>query len=610
MRARLASVAVAVLEMLFGSRIVIGLGTVVALTLFLLSFSGAFPVLAQTFPNSAEQTFPAHPAAAAWAPLAHNGLNDNVTALLVNGNTLYVGGYFTQLGDGGSISHKIAAYNGAWSNFPGGGLRNRFQDDANVNVYALAMVGSTLYLGGTFAETVDCCPVLPFIAKYNTVNNTLSALYDENGMDDAVTALAASGTDLYIGGQFDHDWNNTVPNLNHIAKFDTSTSTLVALPNKGLNGLVRALKAVIPCRGCARVMYVGGDFTQTADGAVKNLNGIAKFDTGTNQWSALPHQGLNGPVTSLEWSGGSLFVGGAFSATHDGQVKKLNEIAKLSGTMWSPLADDGLDNPVYSIVANGTILFVGGSFDQTADGVLARHGIAKYDTVNNSWLLLPDQGLNGTVYAIAVNGTDLDVGGSFTTSHDGVVKNLNNIAKLSSVIPTPTPTKTSTKTNTPTKTATKTPTFTRTHTPTLTPTFTPTYTPSRTPTGTITPPTATQPPTNTPTATATFTPTASPTATNGCLNKPDKPTLRAPANNAVLSTLRPLLKWNQANCADTYTAIVKDNATGQTIDHKPGLTTLHYKTNPLPAHKTYKWFIKACDTAGCTKSDTRIFKLQ
>src|SRR5262245_46944025 len=78
-----------------------------------------------------------------------------------------------------------------------------------------------------------------------------------------------------------------------------------ALPHGGLNGPVLALAV----SGTAR--YVGGNFTQTADGAVTNLNHIAKFDGTT--WSALPHGGLNGLARALAVTGTDRFVVGNFT---------------------------------------------------------------------------------------------------------------------------------------------------------------------------------------------------------------------------------------------------------------------------------------------------------
>ncbi len=51
----------------------------------------------------------------------------------------------------------------------------------------------------------------------------------------------------------------------------------------------------------------------------------------------------------------------------------------------------------------------------------------------SSWTVLPDGGLDYTVHTIFPVGTDVYVGGAFTTSAGGAVVNLNAIARLDTV---------------------------------------------------------------------------------------------------------------------------------------------------------------------------------
>jgi len=109
-----------------------------------------------------------------------------------------------------------------------------------------------------------------------------------------------------------------------------------ALSNDGLWGQPYALAV------SGSDLYVGGDYTQTYDGAVTNLNGIAKYSG--NTWSALAHNGLNDGVTALTVMGSDLYVGGIFTQTADSTVTNLNGIAKYSGGgTWSALANNGLN---------------------------------------------------------------------------------------------------------------------------------------------------------------------------------------------------------------------------------------------------------------------------
>ena len=86
----------------------------------------------------------------------------------------------------------------------------------------------------------------------------------------------------------------------------------------------------------------------------------------------------------------------------------------------------GLDNTCYAIVSSGTDLYVGGDFT-TAGGISANR-IAKYNTVTGVWSAL-GSGLDlpgSSCRAIAVSGSNVYVGGDFASA-GGV--SVNNIAK-------------------------------------------------------------------------------------------------------------------------------------------------------------------------------------
>ena len=293
-------------------------------------------------------------------------------------------------------------------------------------VYALAISGSDVYVGGNFTATADgVVKNLGNIAKFNTNLNTWLAL-PNNGLNSAVYALGISGSDLYVGGDFTQSADAAVINLNGIARF--SGGAWSALPHKGLNGAVYAFAFT------GSDLYVGGGFTQTADyalgTAVTNLFYIAKFSGGA--WSALPHNGLSSYVNALAVSGSDLYVGGTFTQTFDGALTNLNNIARFSGGAWSALPHNGLDNAVYALAVRGSDLYVGGLFIQTADGAVTNlNRIAKFS--GGAWSALPNNGLNSIVNALAISGSDLYVGGVFIRTADGVVGNLGAIAHFSTI---------------------------------------------------------------------------------------------------------------------------------------------------------------------------------
>jgi hypothetical protein len=80
---------------------------------------------------------------------------------------------------------------------------------------------------------------------------------------------------------------------------------------------------------------------------------------------------------------------------------------------------------VWALAVSGSDLYVGGYFEQTGDGTVALHRIARYS--GGAWSALPNNGLSNTVWALAVSESDLYVGGDFIKTADGTAT-LNHIA--------------------------------------------------------------------------------------------------------------------------------------------------------------------------------------
>lgn len=377
--------------------------------------------------------------AGTWRPLPNQGLNGVVRALATVGDDLYAGGDFVQSCDGSLVFNHIARYDTVartWHTLPNQGL--------NGPVHALAVVGEDLYVGGSFNQTGGETPTnLGNIVRYDTVAGTWHAL-PNGGLNGTVRALAVIRDDLYVGGDFSQSGDGSLA-LSHIARYDIVGDAWYALPNGGLDGAVWELE------GVGDNLYAGGDLTQTGDGSLANLGHIARYDTRTGTWYALPNGGLNSRVEALVRLGSDLYAGGAFTGTGDGSLL-LNHIARydlLTGT-WHALAhmgqsvghdsaaghvsapqDNGLDGAVYVLAVVGSDLYVGGDFSQSGDGTVIDLGnIARYDLLAGTWNALPDQGLNGAVHAMAVDGSNLYLGGEFTQTGDGTVTHLGRIGRV------------------------------------------------------------------------------------------------------------------------------------------------------------------------------------
>jgi hypothetical protein len=169
-----------------------------------------------------------------------------------------------------------------------------------------------------------------------------------------VYSLAASGSDVYAGGQFAWAGGTFV---DCVAKWDgTNWSALGA----GLSDDVYALAA------SGTNLFAGGRFTTSGGGPADH---IARWNGGA--WSVLGGAmfsgGLNGGVLALAVSGSDLYVGGWFTVA--GGVAA-NHIAKWDGSAWSALGS-GMEHYVRALVVADTNLYAGGDFITAGDKVSA-----------------------------------------------------------------------------------------------------------------------------------------------------------------------------------------------------------------------------------------------
>ncbi len=363
----------------------------------------------------------------AWQSLPNKGLNHYVLALAIDGSDLYLGGYFTALGDGADISDNIARYDtttDTWHSLPNQGLKQG-------EVYALALDGSDLYVGGAFTALGDGTDISDFIARYDIATSTWHSLPNQ-GLKGLVHTLALDGNDLYVGGGFETLGDGTDVGDN-IARYDISAGTWYALPNGGLlrsplGGHVRALALD------GNDLYVGGSFETLGDGTDISDH-IARYDTSTSTWHSLPNQGLNVQVSALAVDSSDLYVGGTSYTLGDG-TDISNCIARFdtSTSTWHSLPNQGLTFGVSALTLDGRDLYVGGHHTTLGDGMDISDCIARFDTSTGTWHSLPNGGLNFGVFALALGDSDLYVGGKFTDLRDGTDIS-NNIARGVSVRP-------------------------------------------------------------------------------------------------------------------------------------------------------------------------------
>jgi Rax2 C-terminal beta propeller domain/Secretion system C-terminal sorting domain len=320
------------------------------------------------------------------------GDQSGVLSAVVADGKLYVTGEFSMAG--GMSAFGIAGWDGtSWwklgasSNSPGG------------TVLALALSGTNLYVGGSF-RNVGSVPANN-IAVFNTVTHAWSALGAGSGngvgVDSGicqVAAIAISGSDVYVGGNFTEAGG--LP-ANNIAMWDgTKWSSLGTPPNDGIDNSVYALAL------SGTDLYVGGLF---ANAGGNTANNVAMWN-GTS-WAPVG-SGVDNSVASIAVGTGEIYFGGAF--THAGG-NPASYVASWDGTNWSSLGSptNGTDGIVFSVATSGDTLFAAGAFNNA--GGSASPYLAKWDT--HQWTSFPES-LNGIASPIGVYGRNLFVGGNFT----------------------------------------------------------------------------------------------------------------------------------------------------------------------------------------------------
>jgi hypothetical protein len=325
----------------------------------------------------------------------------------------YIGGYFTKVGS--FVRNRIAHI------LPDMTVNPTWNPNADNGVLALTISGTDLYAGGDFSNIGG--QTRNNIAKLSTTGTGLADATWNPNANNTIQALTLSFTDLYVGGNFTNIGGQT---RNRIAKITTTgagTADATWNPNADQDVETLALSGTD--------LYVGGFFNSIGGQARNRIAKIATTGAGIADaiWNPNATTIING-VHAMAFSGTDLYVGGYFTSI-GGQFR--SSIAKLSTTgtgladaTWNPNASGVSFPAVFALAISGTELYAGGSF--TVIGGEVRNSIARIQKSNMELDLTWNPNANGTVATLALSSTDLYVGGNFTNI-GGQAR--NRLAKLS-----------------------------------------------------------------------------------------------------------------------------------------------------------------------------------
>jgi len=313
-----------------------------------------------------------------WSGLGGYGVNGGIYTIAISGSNIYIGGIFSTicadaLCNSGTSARNIARWNGStWS-----GLGNGLDSF----VFALAVNGNTVYAGGNFISSCgnSSCNsgnlTVNYIAKWDGIQWSSIGF----GLTHAVYALAVNGSDLYVGGYFTQLCGNPAcsagnTTVNYITKWSSATSTWYALGN-GLDDGVRAISL-----DSNNTVFVGGFFIKACGNLTCNsgnivVNHVAKWSG--SAWSALGG-GVNNDIYAIAVNGTNVYAGGYLTqlcgnaACTSGNTTA-NYIALWNGSAWSMPAN-GFDNFTYALAANSGAVYGGGTFTQTCGNAACNSG--------------------------------------------------------------------------------------------------------------------------------------------------------------------------------------------------------------------------------------------
>ena len=339
----------------------------------------------------------------AWASLSTKpvhgwGTNGRVNAIVVVGQTTYVGGSFTALVNGSGATVPVANL-AAFG--PTGAPVTTFKPRFNGAVKALTTDGSAVYAGGSFTTVngarrlhlVKLSPSGAMVAFSGHTNREVDALLTRNGWIYAAgTFTKANGSLRNFAAAFSEatghlqGWKpNADARVDALAMTPTSVivggffNTLAGTSAPRLAATDPATGARLPWASHPRQPVLA--LTATSVGVFAGLGGPGGYvtgysDTGSLRWT----RKLNGNVQAITAAGGEIVAGGHFDYLCNKGAGCVNPLPRRklaaftpSGaldTSWHPAANSRLG--VYALFASATRLYVGGDFTKVA-GVEASH---------------------------------------------------------------------------------------------------------------------------------------------------------------------------------------------------------------------------------------------
>jgi hypothetical protein len=205
-------------------------------------------------------------------------------------------------------------------------IANSIGSFLNSNINVMEKVGNTIYIGGNFTQSIDGTVKYPYIAKWDDVNG-LQQVNKPNGdlgPNAPVYALAYDTTKslLYVGGAY-LTWAGIATNPSYIGAWNVATETFQTLGTAGTPPLTtRSIS--LDMNNASGQLFTGWNSTN-------NLQNI-KIYAANNTWVSLTGVTFNFPKKFLfDNANNAVYVGYDGSATSVSQYNTIYSINTTSG---------------------------------------------------------------------------------------------------------------------------------------------------------------------------------------------------------------------------------------------------------------------------------------
>lgn len=271
-------------------------------------------------------------------------------------------------------------------------------------VRAMAMMNGLLYLGGDFQHFG---PRRGHAALVSSADAAAIASDFAPFVDGPIyAAIPDGGTGFFIGGDFQNVGTTPWPYLARIKSDGTLDTSFTAMPN----GIVRAL--ALDGSG----LFLGGDFTKVNTTQTRNRLALVSASSGLVSGAFIDPKIDDGSVYAITFDSNIVYAGGTFTSVNASTQTGLSAFTKSTGsaTGWcaGPLGATGGSVPVRALAYNGTDILVGGDFTSVAGSTSIPYLALLSTSCSLQSTYNPQMG--GPVHALLLSGAYLYVGGTFT----------------------------------------------------------------------------------------------------------------------------------------------------------------------------------------------------